>query len=258
MVGVIIVGLSNIHSYNNQFAPNPLLGNSLCLIGQLFLAGMFVYEEKILKEFDIHVFDIVGWEGVWGILISAIFLSLFFLIPGHDFGSFENPMQASIQVFKNNFLLISLLVSIFVIGPFNYYGTNLTKYSSAMHRCLIDASRMCVVWVISIVYGWEHFCYIQGIGYLIILVGNLLYFEVISTSCIRSLRDEQQSGENNIENDSNSNFKCFGSCFICFFKSKTKNDTAKNEKIKEDLKNENCIENDDQLKLLVNNNNSNK
>jgi len=99
MVGVIIVGLSNIHSYNNQFAPNPLLGNSLCLIGQLFLAGMFVYEEKILKEFDIHVFDIVGWEGVWGILISAIFLSLFFLIPGHDFGSFENPMQASIQFF---------------------------------------------------------------------------------------------------------------------------------------------------------------
>ena len=36
-------------------APNPMLGNILCLIGQVFLAGMFVYEEKILKEYDVNL-----------------------------------------------------------------------------------------------------------------------------------------------------------------------------------------------------------
>lgn len=87
----------------------------------------------------------------------------------------------------NWILLLSLLTTVFVIGPFNYYGTSLTKYSSAMHRCLIDASRMCVVWVISLVCKWEHFNGIQSLGYLIILTGNLFYFEVSFTSNFRLL-----------------------------------------------------------------------
>jgi len=201
MVGITVVGSSNIHSYNAKFAPHPLLGNLLCLCGQFFLAGMFVYEEKILKEFDIHVFDVVGWEGVWGIFISAIFLTIFFFIPGHDFGSFENPLQASEQAISNNILLASLLVSILVIGPFNYFGTNLTKYSSAMHRCLIDASRMCVVWIISIFCGWEHFNLYQGIGYFIILLGNLFYFEIISLNSLMS--NEKENDQNNEKIDKN-------------------------------------------------------
>ena len=75
-------------------------------------------------------------------------------------------------------LLISVLVSTLVIGPFNYYGTNLTKYSSAMHRCLIDASRMCIVWFISIISGWEVFKFQQCMGYIFVMIGNLIYNEV--------------------------------------------------------------------------------
>jgi len=120
------------------------------ILGQLFLAVMFVYEEKILKEYDVHVFEIVGWEGIWGIAISFVFMTVFYLIPGKDFGSYENPIQASLQLMHSLPLLFTVLITMAVIGPFNYFGTNLTKETSAMHRCLIDASRMCVVWVISI------------------------------------------------------------------------------------------------------------
>ena len=95
-------------------------------------------------------------------LISFVFISIFYIIPGHfililgeDFGSFENPFQATLQVFHNYLLFLSISTSILVIGPFNYYGTSLTKYSSAMHRCLVDASRMCIVWVTSIICKWE-------------------------------------------------------------------------------------------------------
>jgi hypothetical protein len=140
---------------------------------------MFVYEEKILKEYDVHVFEIVGWEGVWGMLVSAFFLALFYFIPGRDSGSWENPIQASVQITHNYTLLASVLCSSLVIGPFNYFGTNLTKYSSAMHRCLIDASRMCVVWIISICCGWEHFKFQQSCGYIFVLLGNLIYYEVL-------------------------------------------------------------------------------
>ena len=139
---------------------------------------MFVYEEKILKDYDVHVFEIVGWEGVWGMLISSIFIGIFYMIPGRDYGSWENPIQATLQIFHNKTLMISILCSSLVIGPFNYFGTNLTKYSSAMHRCLIDASRMCVVWLISICCGWEHFKTQQSFGYIFVLLGNLIYYEV--------------------------------------------------------------------------------
>ncbi len=40
-----------------------MLGNSLVILGQFFLAGMFVYEEKILKEYDVNLnsdFNLIG------------------------------------------------------------------------------------------------------------------------------------------------------------------------------------------------------
>jgi hypothetical protein len=101
-----------------------------------------------------------------------------YLIPGRDFGSYENPIQASVQIGNNFVLLAAILCSTLVIGPFNYYGTNLTKYSSAMHRCLIDASRMCIVWVVSLCCGWENFKIQQCSGYVFVMLGNLIYYEV--------------------------------------------------------------------------------
>jgi len=47
-----------------------------------------------------------------------------------------------------------------------------------MHRCLIDASRMLVVWLISIISKWEQFKAQQAIGYFFVLLGNLIYYEV--------------------------------------------------------------------------------
>lgn len=124
------------------------------------------------------MFEIVGWEGIWGMFVSAGFLGIFYMLPGNDFGSWENPLQAVRQISNDTQLLLAILLSSLVIAPFNYYGTNLTKYSSAMHRCLVDASRMCFVWFISIASGWEHFKIQQGIGYLCVMLGNLIYYEV--------------------------------------------------------------------------------
>ena len=177
--GLVLVGFSNLHSYNSRFAPKPILGNILVIIAQLFLACMFVYEEKILKEYKIKVMEIVGWEGVWGALISLLFIAVFYYLPGEDFGSAENPIQATLQVLNNNHLLFGMLISTFVIGPFNYFGTSLTKEASAMHRCLVDASRMCIVWFISMCCSWETFKSTQALGYGMIMIGNILYYDIL-------------------------------------------------------------------------------
>jgi hypothetical protein len=82
------------------------------------------------------------------------------------------------QIMNNVYLLQAFLCTTLIIGPFNYFGTNLTKYSSAMHRSLIDACRMCVVWLFSLASGWEKFHIQQSIGYLFVILGNLIYNEV--------------------------------------------------------------------------------
>lgn len=133
---------------------------------------------KDANKNQVNVFEIVGWEGVWGIFISLIFIGIFFIIPGRDFGSWENPIQATLQLKNNHLLFASIIFSSIVIGPFNYFGTNLTKYSSAMHRCLIDASRMLIVWFASILMKWEIFKIQQAIGYFFILMGNVIFYEV--------------------------------------------------------------------------------
>ena len=127
-----------------------------------------------------HVVEMVGWEGVWGMLLSAFFMFIFYTIPGKDFGSYENPFQATMQIFNNRTLLMAMLCSSLVIGPFNYYGAKITQHFSAMHRCLICASRMCVVWIFCIASGWESIRLMQVIGYTLIVFGNLIYNQVIN------------------------------------------------------------------------------
>ena len=149
------------------------------IVAQLFLAAMFVFEEKILKNYNTKVMEIVGWEGIWRSIISLIYIYVFYNLPGDDMGSAENPFQALFQIKNNTVLFISIILSSFVIGPFNYFGTMLTKEASAMHRCLVDASRMCLVWFISLCCAWESFNMYQVSGYAMIILGNLLYNEIL-------------------------------------------------------------------------------
>eukprot|EP00744_Colponema_vietnamica_P002069 GILI01003328.1.p2 GENE.GILI01003328.1~~GILI01003328.1.p2 ORF type:complete len:395 (-),score=108.98 GILI01003328.1:104-1288(-) len=186
--GIMVVGQSNVVHANitEENAPNPLLGNLLALGGQIFLAAMFVYEEKILVQYDIPILLIVGWEGFWGMLVSAGFVFAFWRIPGSDMGSLENFIQASLQIWNSPMLLAAFVTTIVVIGPFNFYGTLVTKKLSALHRCTIDASRMFFVWSFCLLVSWERFRGMQLLGYGILLMGTCLHNEIIRLPVIFS------------------------------------------------------------------------
>jgi hypothetical protein len=40
---------------------------------------MFIYEEKILRQYDVKVENAVFWEGIWGAVISGAALIIFSL-----------------------------------------------------------------------------------------------------------------------------------------------------------------------------------
>lgn len=174
-VGLIQVGRSNIQFKEEISAPNPLLGNILVIIAQLLLSLMFVYEEYILKDYEIEILDIVGWEGLWGVLINGVFLMFSFNFPDIISGCNDNFLYATYQAMNSPYVILGIILSSLAIGPFNYFGTILTKISSAANRCTIDSLRMITVWTFCVTCSFEEFRSGQLIGYMLALFGTLLY-----------------------------------------------------------------------------------
>lgn len=126
---------------------------------------MFIYEEQILKKYEVRVENAVFWEGIWGVIISGMALGLFSVV--------ETPIESKVYescilICSNYKLLAAVVLTALCIGPFNYFGISLTKEGSALQRCIICTSRMIVVWTISLFFGWEEFRLLQLFGYAVL------------------------------------------------------------------------------------------
>lgn len=75
------------------------------------------------------------------------------------------------MICSNGKLLFGVLMTALCIAPFNYFGISLTKQESALQRCMICTSRMIVVWLISLLFEWEHFHLPQLLGYALMTWG---------------------------------------------------------------------------------------
>jgi drug/metabolite transporter (DMT)-like permease len=77
-IGVTLVALSSIlenkdsgyHENTNPF------GILLVVIAQLFSGGLYIVEEKLLGDYYLDPFKVVGLEGLWGFLIMCCILPI--------------------------------------------------------------------------------------------------------------------------------------------------------------------------------------
>lgn len=51
----------------------------------------------------------------------------------------------------------------------------MTKHMSAATRTVVDSLRTILIWFVSLGIGWESFCYIEIIGFVVLLSGNIIY-----------------------------------------------------------------------------------
>ena len=54
-----------------------LLGIFLLICSQLFTGVMFITEEKLLSDYYLEPFQIVGTEGMWGLTYYVVLLPIF-------------------------------------------------------------------------------------------------------------------------------------------------------------------------------------
>lgn len=80
--------------------------------------------------------------------------------------------------------MIAMSLGIIVsIGCFNATGVAVTKYASAAQRSTVDTCRTLLIWVISLMLGWENFYWQELIGFILLVGGTLVYNEIVVLPC---------------------------------------------------------------------------
>jgi len=178
-LGITLVSLSAF--VNPSHAPQArtlasqrMLGIGLCMSAQVFQASMLVYEEKIMRRYSVPPLQVVGMEGVCGILVGVVLLSFL------NFFDLESTPAAYYQITHSTPLLMAVIGSIFSIAIFNYSGVTVTQQASATARSTVDVSRTILIWAVELLLRWNTFNIIQLAGFVILALGTLLYNRLIT------------------------------------------------------------------------------
>ena len=193
MIGFLVVGLSSIMYGESKGGSDNFLLN---MIGVLLMASslifqgfQYVYEERIMDQVEVDPKRFIAAEGVLGTLTMTVLLFITANLPCYSEAmcdkdiAFDSPAAAMIQLMSNGRLLFYSLLSVFSIMIFNLTGLYLTKYVSSIFRVIIDSIRTISVWFFAILFGFEKLklgsFVMQMIGFGLLIMGNLIYNEII-------------------------------------------------------------------------------
>lgn len=169
----VAAATSEAPKHSDAVVSRRLFGIALCVGAQVFQASMLVYEEKIMSRYSVPPLQVVGLEGVCGIVVGLgllTFLNIFEL---------ESTPAAFYQMAHSQPLMMAVTGSVFSIAIFNYSGVTVTQQASAVARSTVDVSRTILIWAAELLLRWNTFNVIQLFGFAILAVGTLLYNRLI-------------------------------------------------------------------------------
>ena len=197
--GLILVGINAIINDQGSVARNPVVGIILLCTSQFFSSTEYVLQEKFIKHYEVHPFQLVGFEGLWGVCMYSILLIIFQFVHCNDWsealqeicfsdneGDFliENSIFAFRQMWDNKNLLIVYIFYVVSIALYNIVGINLTKLVSSTARAVVDTVRTVFIWLFFLYFTpvegtEEHFHVLQFIGFMLLVLGTLIYNEIL-------------------------------------------------------------------------------
>lgn len=191
LVGLGLVGLASvIDPAKDSSAPHPLAGDIVVVAAQLVSAVQMVYEEKVLRKYEVAPLQVVGLEGLFGFCALSLLLVPFYFLPGYTTGGrLENTPDALHQMRGNGIIPLALAGNFFSIAFFNYFGVSITKVISATTRTVLDSLRTIVVWGFSLAVAWERpsarGAAIEVAGFVVLLLGTAIYNRVLVVAALK-------------------------------------------------------------------------
>ncbi|KAI5804414.1 hypothetical protein EDC01DRAFT_643313 [Geopyxis carbonaria] len=174
-----------------------VIGVLLIAFAQVFTATQFVVEEWILQKYSLEPLKVVGWEGVFGFLVTTVgMVVLHFTIGQYDSGRYGyfDAVEGWREITGYRTVAISSLAIMVSIGGFNFFGISVTRSISATARSIIDTCRTLFIWIVSLALHWESFKWLQILGFALLVYGTFLFNELVQDpfrNCVRRLRPDE-------------------------------------------------------------------
>ncbi|KAH0786431.1 Integral membrane protein [Histomonas meleagridis] len=173
-------------------ATQKLLGAVLVVLSQLVQAAQIVTEEYVLQDVNMPALEIVGWEGIWGLVLMIVVGFPFALIvPGNDPSplgkSLENFIDSFIQLFSSGKVLVVCIFFILAVLFYNMFGMLVTSHSSAVNRTILEAARTLFIWIVTLIcayagagFGelWVNWSFLELGGFFLLVLATFIYNDV--------------------------------------------------------------------------------
>ena len=235
VVGVAIVGLAGAIAPNPQAQPEPnslvhtgllfaramvedirttarstealwtIVGVLMIAIAQIFTATQFVLEEWILEQYALEPLKVVGWEGIFGSIVTIIGMIILHLVVGRTEQGRNGYLDAEEgwrEMTHNRAIAVSSILIMISIGGYNFFGLSVTRSVSATARSTIDTCRTLFIWIVSLGLGWETFKWLQILGFALLVYGTFLFNDIVRPpmkSCTKKRKEEALLAEEPIE-----------------------------------------------------------
>ncbi|KAL8875306.1 MAG: hypothetical protein Q9198_006313 [Flavoplaca austrocitrina] len=232
VAGVAIVGLAGAIAPNPQAQPKPPVPPELSLLAireavktaavssgalqtvagvlmiagaQIFTATQFVLEEWILEQYALEPLKVVGWEGIFGFLVTFVGMIILHLSIGRtDAGrnGYFDMQEGWREITRYRSIAVTSILIMISIGGFNFFGLSITRSVSATARSIIDTCRTLFIWIVSLGLGWETFKWLQIVGFALLVYGTFLFNDIVRPplkACVKRKKPEPLLQEEPIE-----------------------------------------------------------
>ncbi|KAJ4361062.1 uncharacterized protein N0V89_001631 [Didymosphaeria variabile] len=153
-----------------------IIGVLLIAGAQIFTATQFVLEERIMEKYSMEPIKVVGWEGVFGFLVTLLIMIIMHFANGKKY---FNAREGLYQMTHFPAIAISSVLIMISIGGFNFFGLSVTRTVSATSRSTIDTCRTLFIWVVSLGLGWETFKWLQVLGFALLVYGTFVFNDLV-------------------------------------------------------------------------------
>ncbi|KAF2102143.1 hypothetical protein NA57DRAFT_34130 [Rhizodiscina lignyota] len=168
---------------NSTVAVQTVVGVLLIALAQIFTASQFVLEESIMERYSLEPLKAVGWEGIWGFLVTLIGMIILHFAYGRTdagrYGYFD-AREGLWEITHYRSIAVSSILIMISIGGFNFFGLSVTRTVSATSRSTIDTCRTLFIWVVSLGLGWETFKWLQVVGFALLVYGTFLFNDIVA------------------------------------------------------------------------------
>ena len=202
-VAIVLVGLAGVKSAGGGSGSvgQIILGLLLILVGQVIGAVQFVLEELVMETMHVTPTLLVGWEGLWGVLMFVPLAPLLTATPGDPATNpaaaiwHEDFVDGVQQTFSSGDLALLTALNAAALLVYNLVGNMVTKQLSAVMRSILESCRTLGVWVAGIVLykcfdnhdageNWTVWSWMELLGFVLLCYGTVAYKEIVAIPCV--------------------------------------------------------------------------